>query len=252
MDRENLENVKQIAKNTSPKDSKQLTVTDNKSEFTVEYSCPIHLDNDKQYEIALINLETYYSFPNITEKNNKLKYYNGGTWKTITIPTGAYEIEAIDKLIKLNLKRNGDKETGIKLLANVNTLQSILDLEPGYKVDFTLANSLNTVLGFENKIYEGIHESERVVDILQVNAILVHLNIIKDSYLNGNTTPVIYSFFPDTEPGRKIIENPVKPVYLPIGLNVLSTLHFRITDQDDNLLDLRGERITMRFHIRQK
>ena len=60
--------LEQIVRNTA-KYSKQIIVSDNKTEFITKFSPPIELDVD--YEIALVDLETYYSFPNI--KNNVLK-----------------------------------------------------------------------------------------------------------------------------------------------------------------------------------
>ena len=61
------------------------------------------LDPKKEYEAALLSLDTYNSIPNITEgKNNIFKYStdNGATWKTITLNTGAYELAAINDEIK--------------------------------------------------------------------------------------------------------------------------------------------------------
>ena len=67
MERERLE---KIALNTLPKESFQIVVSDNKTRFTTQFNPHIQLKKDKGYEIALVNLETYYSFPNITEENN--------------------------------------------------------------------------------------------------------------------------------------------------------------------------------------
>ena len=66
--------LKQIAKNTAHKTSFQIIVSDNKSSFNTRISPAIQLDRDKEYEIALVNLETYYSFPNIDETNNVFVY----------------------------------------------------------------------------------------------------------------------------------------------------------------------------------
>ena len=63
--------------------------------------------------------------------------------------------------------------------------------------------------------------------------------------------PTIYSFFPMVSPGYKIIESPVNLVYLPITLDVIDSLGVSITDQDDNLLNLRDEKLKIRFHIRE-
>ena len=48
------------------------------------------LELEGSYEIALQSLETYYSFPNVDKKNNKIKVsLNGGTlWTDLTFAVG--------------------------------------------------------------------------------------------------------------------------------------------------------------------
>ena len=58
-------------------------------------------------------------------------------------------------------------------------------------------------------------------------------------------------FFPDVSPGFKIIESPVNLVYLPILPYTIQNLNLSITDQDENVLNLRDEKLTARFHIRE-
>ena len=65
--------LKQIV-NTEPKKSFSIVVSDNKTKFKTRFKPPIQLDTKKDYEIALINLETYYSFPNIYRSNNCFTY----------------------------------------------------------------------------------------------------------------------------------------------------------------------------------
>ena len=138
----------------------------------------------------------------------------------------------------------------INISANSNTLKSILILEKDYQVDFNHQNSLAKVLGFTGVKYtEGFHESENVVNILSINSILV--NIISGSYVNGTTKSTIYSFFRKVSPGYKIIESPVNLVYLPLTLDTIDRLTVSITDQDDHLLNLTNEKLTIRFHIRE-
>ncbi len=76
-----------------PKESISLILDSSKTDFLTNYSPPIQLRKDKQYEIALVNLETYYSFPNIDNKNNIFRYSidNGANWNEIEIPEGSYE-----------------------------------------------------------------------------------------------------------------------------------------------------------------
>ena len=62
--------LEKIVQNTEPKSSLQIIVSNNKTRFKTRFNPPIQLDKTKQYEIALVNLETYYSFPNIDAFNN--------------------------------------------------------------------------------------------------------------------------------------------------------------------------------------
>ena len=74
--------------NTEPKRSFSVVVSDNKTRFETWFKPPIQLDKKKDYEIALINLETYYSFPNIDRSNNCFTYSPNlvPLWFDIIIP----------------------------------------------------------------------------------------------------------------------------------------------------------------------
>ena len=65
--------LKQIVKNMDHKTLFQIIVRDSKSRLKTRFNPTLQLDRDK-YEIALVNLETYYSFPNIDESNNVFVY----------------------------------------------------------------------------------------------------------------------------------------------------------------------------------
>ena len=58
--------LKQIVKNTEHKKSFQIIVSDSKSRFKTRFNSTLQLDRDKEYEIALMNLETYYLVSNLT------------------------------------------------------------------------------------------------------------------------------------------------------------------------------------------
>ena len=143
-------------------------------------------------------------------------------------------------------------KTTILIFPQTNTLKSVLIMEKDYQVDFNHQNSLAKVLGFTGAKYtKGFHESKNVVNILSINSILVNIDIISGSYINGTTKNTIYSYFLKVSPGYKIIETPVNLVYLPITLDTIDRLGVSITDQDDHLLNLRNEKLTIRFHIRK-
>ena len=116
-----------------------------------------------------MNLETYYSFPNIDETNNVFVYSpdNGNSWVKIKIPEGSYEIDDINNTIQHEMEKRGyhdpiNEDYYINISANSNTLKSVLILEKDYQADFNHQNSLAKVLGFTGA--EGFHESENVVN----------------------------------------------------------------------------------------
>ena len=140
----------------------------------------------------------------------------------------------------------------INISAKSNTLKTVPILEKDYQIDFNHQNSLAKVLGFTDAKYTGgFHESENEVNILSINSIFVNIDIISGSYVNGTTKNTIYSFFPKVSPGYKIIKTPINLVYLPITLDTIDRLGVSIMDQDDHLLNLRNEKLTIRFHIRE-
>ena len=82
----------------------------------------------KDYEIALINQETYYSFPNIDNSNNCFTYTHGASalGHNIIIPESSYHVEDNNDFIQREMRWNGhyDKanvKDNIEISANTNT-----------------------------------------------------------------------------------------------------------------------------------
>ena len=153
------------------------------------------------------------------------------------VPVGCYELKDISEEI-CRLRGNTD----LTFLPNANTLQCIMTVVGiDLKVSFDTPSSLADVLRFEkNKVYSaGRHASDELVNIMNVNSILVHCNIIHSSFIKGLPTPVIYNFFPNAAPG-------------PVIVDVISTSSVWLTDQEGEKLDLRDEKLTIRFHLRER
>ena len=211
------------------------------------------LELEGPYEIALHSLETYYSFPNVDKKNNKIRVSldSGRSWNDLTFAVGCYEHKDINAELQRQLLVIGGKKEDIILKPNKNTFQTVMTINGTVQVDFRSENSIRTVLGFNSKIYtSGRHLSEHTVDIMRVNSIFVHTDVIGSAYVNGSQTPVIYSFFPDIPPGGKIIVQPRVLIYLPISLSVISRLTSWLTDQNNEELNLRGEELTIKYYPR--
>ena len=168
------------------------------SNWTTPIYPQLQFDNANNYEVGLINLETYYSFANITTSNNNFRYFNGTTNKTITLSVGAYDINDINTAIQNGMKANGDWDNTnsayyITILPNAPTLGSIINISnANYTIDFTVQNSLATLLGFNSGILtSGLNISPNIVDIIHINSIYVNCDIIKGSYANGSISSFI-------------------------------------------------------------
>ena len=133
-----------------------------------------------------------------------------------------------------------------------NTLKSVLILKNKAAVDFTgETGTLRKVLGFnEEKLLIGRHESEKVVNIMRINSIFVHCDIVKLSRNNGIESTIVYTFFPNVSPGQKIVNRPRNLIYLPLTLSIISQMTVWLTDQSEKPLNNRNEEITITFHIR--
>ena len=258
----NMENhLSKLVEYTIPGEEQYLIVSGSGSRLRTSYNPPLVFDSsDAGYEISLLRLETYFSFPNIDSSNNcvRISIDRGVTWCTVKIPIGCYDIDSINEVMQgVLMETYGErqKEKHVILSANRNTLRCILEIRDTTTiVDFNIENSLRTVLGFTAKQYKkkGRFESENIVNILNVNSILVHCDIVGASRLNGIEAPVIYNFFPDVSPGEKIVSQPKHLIYIPLTIDVIPSMTSWLTDQNQKELDLRGEELTLTFHVRKR
>ena len=252
-------NTENIVHNTYSKSSFFITQNQTSSRIITRYNPVIELDKNKNYEMALYDMDVYYSFPNIDATNNNFRYSpdDGLSWVNIYIPEGCYEVVDINNYIQRTMKENGHYDTAnekycVDLYPNRNTLKSVLNVASNYKLDFSIENSIRSVLGFEKQIYgSGRNESENIVNITSISSLRITSDIIGASYSNGSQENIIYSFFPNVGPGYKIIEKPTNLIYLPITLKTISSMETKLTDQNGKLINLRGEELTLRFHVRQ-
>ena len=65
--------MKEVLVRTKPKDSFTL-VSDNSANIQTTFSPPLYLQANRDYELAMVNLEINYSFANIPKVNNSFKW----------------------------------------------------------------------------------------------------------------------------------------------------------------------------------
>lgn len=240
-----------------------LTISGNSSVLEAEYFPPIELSLNKNYALGLVELLTFNSIPNVDVGKNK--FYIGN--QVVTIPPGSYEIEDIEKYIQRSLVNKGFPVVTVSAnadeIGNNNTNDAIVNIRPNNntlrseiksnrEVNFKLKDSIGQLLGFTSRVLEAnkIHISDLPVSILKVNALRVECNITTGAYINDQKVHTIHEFFPTVPPGYKIVEVPSHVIYLPIIVKTIHHIQLRIVDQDGELVNFRGETITIRLHLK--
>lgn len=244
--------LEHISKNTSPKDSFYIVCRGNKSSLTCNFS-PVLAG--RNMEIAVVGLSTYYSYPNVNEKNNLMDIYVGKKKVPIEFEKGCYEIEEVNKIIHEHMGWKKKDKPGVNIAADEITLRTHMCIEDGYSVSFQDKNSIATLLGFKPGIYihrEKPYISQKIANILTVNSILVQCDVISGSTINGRSAPIIFNYSPNVSAGNKIVAEPVIPIYLPVTSEFIHNINIWITDQDNTLLDLQEEDIVITFHMRAR
>ena len=136
--------------------------------------------------------------------------------------------------------------------ANTNTLKTEMIIRNNYLVDFRRCKSINSLLGFHSKLYTpGFNESENMVNILTINNIIVDIDIISGSYFNYFKQPVIHSFFPNVSVGIKLSKILIILFTFKRLQTRIHSITIWLTDQKRNELTLRGENLSMRFHLKE-
>lgn len=226
-----------------------ITLTGNSSELSCDFFPPIEVS--KNAKICLLGFQTNNSIPNINDKCNKIGFaYNEQTGYAIssvfTIPTGSYELYEIESAIHRILH---DTDIIFELKADNNTLKCTMWCNK--TIDFTMPNNIGQLLGFKNRKYAGNvkHESDTVVNITKTNCIYIESNLATGSFINGKQCHTIHEFYPTVPPGYKIIEVPPHLVFYSLNSTSITHASIILKNQNDELIDLRGEPISVRLLI---
>ena len=173
----------------------------------LEYRTPYGLDlTSGNYSICLKYLTTTNSIPNVSpEKGDKRKYTsNGGTtWRVITFPKGAYEINTLNKYLDKALALNGDSgKIKITFIATEYNIQ--LTLQSNVQVDMRITGSIHTIIEFNPPLYTTSTTSQNNPKIKPTSHMFVKTNLTKLSRVPWGRDRVIAGIPITAPPGYDI------------------------------------------------
>lgn len=221
-----------------------LTLNGFSSPLIANYFPPITLKEN--YVCGLISFDTYHSIPNVDIENNL--FHIGD--HVIEIPVGSYEFSDISDFIVQKYKKLSN-DGKLVIQANYNTLQTYIKCSTD-TIYFDKERSIGSLLGFSKKILNKNKEykSDKTIDITKTNTILVDCNIVSGSYINDVSAHTLHQFSLNVSPGYKITEAPANVIYLPVNTRTINTIVLKVVDQDGNTINFRGEKITIRLHLK--
>lgn len=236
------------------KESCLLTLEGTTSELNLELGRHFIMNENIDYEVALIRFEAYNTIYNITASNNLFYYFNGKDNRIITFPPGAYEVKDINNELIRQMKILGDSLTAIIISGSTSLVKGIITITGAYTVDFTQPKTFRSLLGFDSVVLKaGYNLSNNIINIAPINTIYINTNICEGSYNNSKQNQAIYSLGSYSVPvGYKIVKEPAPPIYLPVSKSTTLIQECRvwITDENKKLINFNSENITVVLHIR--
>ena len=148
-----------------------------------------------------------------------------------------------------------NNEFYIFISADIPELKSVVNItNESYFVNFDTENSIGPTLGFRPVTLKyGYNKSQDIVQITKINLVLVNVDLITGSYVNGSESPAIYSFDPyKVPPGYKLDDRPNPSLtYYPVNRPSINSIRIWLTDQNNKEIDLRREKVTIKLQIRE-
>lgn len=264
-------------------DNPNVLVRNQGASFDITLDRPIIIpQNAKDIYLEVKNATIWWSVPNIEEGVNNiltLLFDRGGgdgleTFR-LEIPTGLYDVTNLsNKIGQLLNDLNVDQALApqipldlIKLLSDTSENKIVIEFNyVDTRIDFTVAKSINFILGFEERfvpeggltaIVPDFETGDVIAAFNTVDYFLISCPSLANYGLNFNSVynSIIARVLIDVPPNSQINYDP-RQTYLinvdSIAGNILHALTFNLLDDKGNLVNTRGEEWSVLFTIRYK
>ena len=164
--------------------------------------------------IALGSLSIYYTWKSVksTYNNNKFKI-SAPTWnETFDLPDGSCNISEIQDYIEYIIKKHETIGENAPTLIYTNTINNriVFKIKTGYKLELLSLGIITKLelllLGSTKDIIDADKNSENVPRLENVEVVLVHCNLVNNSYQQDSRVLII--FVPNKQYGQLISISP--------------------------------------------
>ena len=216
------------------------------NQVTINLNPAINLDDNKKYQLRLLNANIVYCMPNVTILNNTLKYTFSGSTYSLVFDTGLYSLDDINAEVSMytSLSGNGNDANLIQFFPDQATSKIYVSFSQANVImDNTITNSILDMLGFSKSnigglISAGIIKSAYQAQLNAIQNILIKCDVTTGSYSNSQLTNIISAITPDVDSYSTIIYRPVHPVRCPINVRLIESITLTLVDQNNNDLDI--------------
>ena len=229
-------------------------ICDDNGDIIQDFVEPFIFKENTTYQLSLLSFTTSSFFPNITEKNNKFYYSEPSSVeiKEIEFGKGAYEIKEYAESLAIHL--NSKKEDPNIELSLIEPIGKVLiKLKPGFKVYFNKPNTWYKELGFKDTdiLDKTINIASNMANILSVQRIYIHCDLVRGSVYKGKHSTIIYSFSNNYSWGD-IVNLKINPIQATTLINKnFNQLRISFRDSDDNPVTFMKSLVSLKLEIRQ-
>ena len=184
-------------------------------------------------------MSIYYTWKNVksTYKNNRFKI-SAPTWsQKFDLPDGSYNIPEIQDYFEYIIKKHETitDTAPILIYANSITNRIVFKIKTGYKLEL-LSKETMKLLGSTRDTTDADKNSEKVPRLENVEVILVHCNLVNNSYQQHSR--VLFTFVPNKQYVQLISISPHSLIFLKTMNTEFSEIEIWFTDQNNNALEI--------------
>lgn len=256
-----IESLEKLSDVMSKKYQNTFILSSNDSKFTKRVDPVINLESDRNYKAAVQSFSVYNAIRNVRlNRNDTFRYSTDGgiSYKFVTIYPGSYNAqEIIDEFFKQ--ASITPSATTFQLVPDIKTNTILMTIGANHRMDFTVANNLHKIFGFEEKEYKaGTHRSPNRPQIIDFHMILIKTNLISGGYVSTidshvlKQNNIIFSLPTFTVPtGSKLIERPQTLTWHPVIQKNIQNIQIEIINEHGDPIDFGKEEISLVISLRQ-